>query len=158
MRDIAALAAAVQCCGEWLPQFQRREYPKAFQKYREIYGPRFAAEVRGCEEDLGKLEQLANELLDALEQGWKAERFWNRSAARADQRHMIIVFFSPMLLEEKDPLCGRLAGMIRQCWADRWPKDEYHLTTYEVLQNGFRNAIFGIDLAGKHLDPSKDRK
>ena len=158
MRDIAALAAAVQCYKEWLPRFQRREYPKAFRSYCEIYGARFAAEVRGCEGDLAKLEQLADELLNALEQGWKAERFWNRSAARADQRHMIIVFFSPMLMEEKEPMCGRLAGMIRQRWAERWPKDEYHLTTYEVIRNGFRNAIFGIDLAGKHIDPDKDRK
>lgn len=158
MTRVDELCAAVQCCKEWLPKFQRREYPGAFRKYREIYGPRFAAAVRECDGDLGKLEQLADAFLDGLESGWKAERFWNRSAARADQRHMVIVFFSPMLMEEQDPLCSRLAGMIRQRWADRWPKDEYHLTTYEVIQSGFRNVVFGIDLAGKHIDPDKDRK
>jgi len=158
MSDIAALAAAVQSYKEWLPRFQRREYPGAFRKYRETYGPLYAAAVRECDGDLEKLEQLADDILDALEAGWKAERFWNRSAARADQRHMVIVFFSPMLMEEQDPLCGRLAGMIRQRWADRWPKEEYHLTTYEVLRDGFRNVIFGIDLTGKHFNPDRDRK
>ncbi|MBQ7778704.1 MAG: hypothetical protein IJ396_07320 [Oscillibacter sp.] len=158
MSRMDELCAAVRASKEWLPGFSRREYPRVFAKYRETYGPRFAAAVRECDGDLVKLEQLANAFLDGMEAGWKAERFWNRSAARADQRHMLIVFLSPMLMEERDPMCSRLAGMLRQCWAERWPKDAYQLTTYEVIQNGFRNAIFGIDLAGKHLDPEKDRK
>lgn len=158
MTRVDELCAAVQAPKEWMRGFNRREYPGIFRKYRETYGPVYAAAVRGCEGDLEKLERLADDILDGLENGWKRQRFWNRTAARTDERQMVIVFLSPMLMEESDPMCGRLAGMLRQRWADRWPRDEYHLTTFEVIQGGFRNAIFGIDLAGKHIDPDRDRK
>ena len=59
------------------------------------------------------------------------------------------------LLEQPDARCGRLAGMLRQRWADRWPKLEYRITTYEVLCTGFRTSILGIDVTGSPLDPNR---
>ena len=112
------------------------------------------AETEG---DLTALEALANDILDALEAAWKRRVFWNRSAVRVEEKQVIVSFLSPMLLDQPDPLCGRLAGMLRQGWAERWPKDSYQITTAEVLQKGFRNTIFGIDLEGKHLDRERDR-
>ena len=82
----------------------------------------------------------------------------SRKAVRVSEKQVIVNFLSPMLLDQPDVQCGRLAGALRQGWADRWPKDEYHLTTYEVIQSGFRFAIMGIDLERKHLDPRKDRR
>ena len=151
------LCAAVWETSEWLPRFRRREYPQAFREYQERFSPLYARAVGETEGDLTALEGLANAILDELEAGWKRRRFWGRSAVRVEEKQMIVDFLSPMLLEEPEPLCGRLAGMLRQGWADRWPKDAYQITTVEVLQNGFRNSILGIDLSGKHLDPAKDR-
>ena len=94
--------------------------------------------------------------MDTLEAAWKKQRFWNRTAVRIDEKRVIVTFLAPMLLEEPDPMCGRLAGMLRQGWADRWPKEAYQMTTYAVLKSGFRNTILGIDLERKHLDPKKD--
>ena len=74
------------------------------------------------------------------------------AAVRVEEKQMIVDFLSPMLLEEPEPLCGRLAGMLRQGWADRWPKDAYQITTFEVLQKGFRNTILGIDLGDKYAN------
>ena len=154
---IEELCAAVWEVPAWLPRFRRKEYPKAFQEYQDRFGPLYAQAVAEAGGDLAALEQLANEILDALEAGWKRRRFWDRSAVRVEEKQVIVSFLSPMLLEQPDPLCGRLAGLLRQGWADRWPKDAYQMTTAEVLQKGFRNSILGIDLEGKHLDRERDR-
>lgn len=157
MPKIDELCAAVWEAPEWLPRFRRQEYLKAFREYQEKFAPLYAQAVRETEGDLEALERLSNEILDGLEDGWKRQRFWNRTAVQVDEKQCVVKFLSPMLLEQPDPLCGRLAGMLRQNWADRWPKDSYQITTAEVLQNGFRNSILGIDLLSKHLDGKRDR-
>lgn len=146
------LCAAVQAAKEWLPRFRKNEYAKAMREYRACFGPAYVRAVKETEGDLAKLEDLANGILDELEAGWKRRRFWDRSAVRVEEKQMIVDFLSPMLLEEPEPLCGRLAGMLRQGWADRWPKDAYQITTFEVLQKGFRNTILGIDLGDKYAN------
>ena len=149
---IDELCAAVQAAKEWLPRFRKNEYAKAMREYRECFGPAYVRAVKETEGDLAKLEDLANCILDELEAGLKRRRFWDRSAVRVEEKQMIVDFLSPMLLEEPEPLCGRLAGMLRQGWADRWPKDAYQITTFEVLQKGFRNTILGIDLGDKYAN------
>ena len=149
---VEELCAAVWEAKAWLPRFRKNEYAKAMREYRECFGPGYVRAVKETEGDLTKLEDLANGILEELEAGWKRRRFWERSAVRVEEKQMIVDFLSPMLLEEPDPLCGRLAGMLRQGWADRWPKDAYQITTFEVLQKGFRNSILGIDLGGKYSD------
>ena len=151
------LCAAVWEAPDWLARFRRREYPQAFQEYQERFGSLYAQAVEETEGDLTALEGLANDILDELEAGWKRRRFWNRTAVRVEEKQVIVSYLSPMLLELPDPLCGRLAGMLRQGWADRWPKDAYQITTFEVLQKGFRNSILGIELPDKFLDPTRDR-
>ena len=146
------LCAAVWEAPDWLARFRRREYPQAFQEYQERFGSLYAQAVEETEGDLTALEGLANDILDELEAGWKRRRFWNRGAVRVEEKQVIVSFLSPMLLELPDPLCGRLAGMLRQGWVDRWSKDAYQITTFEVLQKGFRNSILGIDLGGKYSD------
>ena len=151
------LCAAVWEAKEWLPRFRRNEYAKALREYQERFGPLYVRAVAETEGDLTALEALANDILDALEAAWKRRVFWNRSAVRVEEKQAIVNFLSPMLLDQPDPLCGRLAGMLRQGWAERWPKDSYQITTAEVLQKGFRNSILGIDLEGKHLSRERDR-
>ena len=157
MAKTSELCAAVWEAPDWLSRFRRQEYLRAFQEYQKRFAPLYAQAVGETEGDLAALERLANDILDALEAGWKRRRFWNRSAARVEEKQVIVSFLSPMLLEEPDPLCGRLAGMLRQGLADRWPKDAYQITTFEVLQKGFRNSILGIDLGDKYMDLTRRR-
>ena len=152
-----ALCAAIWGARDWLDHFTRREYPEHFKLYMERYGEIYAQAVRDADVDEEKLKALANAILDGLEAGWKRQWFWNRSAVRIDEKQVVVNYLSPMLMELPDPKCGRLAGMLRPCWVERWPKDAYQMTTYAVLKNGFKNSILGIDLAGKHLNPDKDR-
>ena len=157
MAKTSELCAAVWEAPDWLPRFRRQEYPQAFQEYQKRFAPLYAQAVEETEGDLTALEGLANDILDELEAGWKRRRFWNRTAVRVEEKQVIVSYLSPMLLELPDLLCGRLAGMLRQGWADRWPKDAYQITTFEVLQKGFRNSILGIELPDKFLDPTRDR-
>ena len=157
MAKTSELCAAVWEAPDWLPRFRRQEYPQVFQEYQKRFAPLYAQAVEETEGDLTALEGLAKDILDELEAGWKRRRFWNRTAVRVEEKQVIVSYLSPMLLELPDPLCGRLAGMLRQGWADRWPKDAYQITTFEVLQKGFRNSILGIELPDKFLDPTRDR-
>lgn len=152
-----ALCAAIREAKPWMDRFTRRGYPDAFRDYREQFGPLYAQAVREADGDEARLLELARAIVDELAAGWKRTRFWNRGAVRVSEKQMMVNYFSPMLLDLPDPMCGRLAGMVRQEWADRWPSDAYHITTYEVIRSGFRFAIMGIDLERKHLDPEKDR-
>ena len=118
---------------------------KAFQRYREQYGSAYEQMLQICtDEDM--LQSAADWLLTEMEKGWKQQRFWNRTAARLDQKQMIIVYLSPMLLAMENPAGVRFAQVLRDAWAQRWPKDSYQMVPFEKLVKGFRNAIFGIEL------------
>ena len=58
------------------------------------------------------------------------------------------------LLELPEPGCRRLAEVLRDRWAARWPKDSYHIVEAAELQKGFRYTIMGIEVS---LPKRKDR-
>lgn len=152
------LLAAVREAPDWMDKFNRKEYEKAFKTYGERFGPLYTQTVQATGGEESALTALTGELLDELESGWKRQRIWNRSAVRVNEKQMMVSFLSPMLLDQEEPLCARLAELLRDGWAARWPKDAYGITTYARLKRGFRNAILGIDLANRHLDPERDRE
>ena len=152
--NVDALCAAIWEADDWLKQFNRAGYEEAFRRYQERFGPLYAQAVREAE-DVEGLQKLAAAMLDALERRWR-KRLLGRGAQMADERQAVVCYLSPMLLEEPDPLCARFAGVLRQSWADRWPKQEYYITTYEVLRTGFRTSILGIDLTGSRFDPNRN--
>lgn len=139
------LLLAIQDSETWLELFDRRTYKKAFQKYREQFSAAFGEMFRICSTE-EMLRSAADWMLTELEKGWKRQRFWNRSAARLDQKQMMIVYLSPMLLAMEDPVGAHFAELLRDTWAARWPKDAYEITSFEKLGKGFHNAIFGIEL------------
>ncbi|MDD3346504.1 hypothetical protein [Oscillibacter sp.] len=125
----------------WLRRFQRRQYRDAFLAYTERFGPLYASAVtqRGA-------AALAAALLDEMEKGWAQRRFWNRGAAQAEEKQMLVMYLTPMLLGLSAPGCADLAQSLHDGWIARRPKDEYQLATYAEIQSGFRNAILGIDI------------
>lgn len=150
------LLDAVQTGRTWLDRFTRREYPKAFKEYVERFAPAYVEAVRSAAGDEESLWALADGFLDGLAEGWKRQRFWNRSAVKVNEKQMMVDYLSPMLLGLEETDCPRFAEVLRERWAARWPKDEYQLASYEALRGGFRNSILGIDFAGKHLDREND--
>lgn len=148
------LLAAVQTGREWMDRFTRKEYTRAFREYTQRFGPLYMEAVRAAgEKGLGA---LAGSLLDGLEEGWKRQRFWNRAAVRATEKQMMVTYLSPMLLGLEEPGCQRLAELLRDGWAARWPKDAYGITDYKTIRGGFRNVILGVDLGSLNRDPEDD--
>ena len=127
------LLRAIQENQRWLAQFNRREYAGAFQTYVKQYGPRYMAAVQSAGE--GALPAMAAALLDHLETGWLACRPWRRSAARGADKQMLALYLSPMLLKEE--------------WRARRPGDSYETVAYREIQEGFRNAIMGIEIPSR---------
>ena len=143
-RTAAALLAAVQGGREWMDHFNRKEYVPSFREYTSRFGPLYMEAVRAAGE--AELTVLAEELLDGLEAGWRAQRFWNRSAVRTMEKQMMVTYLSPMLLGLEEPNCRRLAELLRDGWAVRWPKDAYGIADFKTIRGGFRNVILGVDI------------
>ena len=145
---VEELCAAVQEAPYYMERFTRRAYTGAFRAYTERFGPVYMAAAQEAGEAPGGLQALAGQLMDALESGWKRQRFWNRSVVQAREKQMVVAYLSPMLLGLEEPLCRELAGALRDEWSRRRPKDGYQITTYAQLQAGFRNTILGLDVSG----------
>lgn len=150
------LLAAVQGGDAWLERFTRRDYAGAFKEYTERFGPAYMEAARAAGGEEAALQALAEELLDALEAGWKRRRFWDRATAKINDKQMLVEYLSPMLLGLEEPGCRRLAELVRDRWAARWPKDAYQAASYAKLMGGFRYAILGFELPKSFTDPDGD--
>lgn len=135
------LLASIQEREPWLRDFGRQTYRDAFRSYTERFGPLFMEAVRNQDP-----ADLAKALLDGLDAGWRAQRFWRRGVVRAEEKQMVVVYLSPMLLGLEEAGCQSLAQALMEQWAARWPGDRYTMAPYDQIQAGFRNAIMGIEL------------
>ena len=135
------LLASIQEREPWLRDFGRQTYRDAFRSYTERFGPLFMETVRNQDP-----ADLAKALLDGLDAGWRAQRFWRRGVVRAEEKQMVVVYLSPMLLGLEEAGCQSLAQALMEQWAARWPGDGYRMAPYDQIQAGFRNAIMGIEL------------
>lgn len=151
----AELFDAVRKGGPWLERFNRREYPEAFREYMERFGPAYRTALGEAGEDEAALQALADRFLDELEAGWRRQRIWNRAAAKANEKQMLVEYLSPMLLELEAP-GPRFAAVLRDRWAARWPKNVYYTASYAKIRRGFRNVILGIELGDRQRDPEED--
>lgn len=139
------LLLAIRESEAWLDLFKKRFYRKAFKKYRDRFEPAFEETFRICSDE-PMMQNVAEWMLTELEKGWKRQRFWNRSAVRGDEKQMVIVYLSPMLLAMENPTGPRFAKLLRDNWAARWPKDSYEIASFEILMKGFNASILGVDL------------
>ena len=135
-----ALLSAVQEKTAWLERFTRTEYAKAVQDYKTRYGAAVRTAIRDAD---GNPDALASALCDALSAGWKREAFWKRTSRRFDEKRMIFLYLSPMLLEIGE---GDFARTLQAEWARRYPKDAYKIVPWEKLQSGFRLTIMGFEV------------
>lgn len=135
------LLASIQEREPWLRDFGRQTYRDAFRSYTERFGPLFMEAVRNQDP-----ADLAKALLDGLDADWRAQRFWRRGVVRAEEKQMVVVYLSPMLLGLEEAGCQSLAQALMEQWAARWPGDGYRMAPYDQIQAGFRNAIMGIEL------------
>ena len=138
------ITAAIQEGRPYLDRFMRREYEKAFRAYEKAYwGPCLQA-LDAAREDL---PALAEQVLDELQEGRRRTRFWNRGAQSFDEKHTVIKYLAPMLLEHGEEA---FAQLLKDAWCHRWPKDPYEQTSFGELRKGFVNVILGIQLKDKN--------
>lgn len=141
--SVERLAAAIRET-YYLKLFDRHQYAKAFQEFMDRFGPLYREEILSAGEE--GMAPLAKALMDELENGWRRQRFWNRSAAQVNEKQMLVTYLSPMLLGLEPPLCTAFAKALRDEWGSRRPKDTYRIASYTTLSKGFRNTIMGIDV------------
>ena len=103
------LLASIQEREPWLRDFGRQTYRDAFRSYTERFGPLFMEAVRNQDP-----ADLAKALLDGLDAGWRAQRFWRRGVVRAEEKQMVVVYLSPMLLGLEEAGCQSLAQARRR--------------------------------------------
>ncbi|MBE6995478.1 MAG: hypothetical protein E7429_01920 [Ruminococcaceae bacterium] len=139
------MLAAIRCV-DFLKRFDGREYGRAYKEYVQTYGAVYAEAVNAAAESEDGLNGLTEDLLNGLEAVWKKERFWNRSAAKANHKQMLVFYLSPMLLGLEVPGCAEFAELLRDGWAARWPRDAYQVADQKTIKKGFHNVILGVDL------------
>ena len=140
------LLSAIRERKPWLERFTRTEYETAFAEYQTRYGVLWKGAVRNAGDDASA---LADELLDEIATGWASERFWKRSARRFEEKQMVFLYLSPMLLELGEEA---FATSLRDAWRQRWPKDAYEVVTWRKLKKGFRLTIMGIAVGQQDED------
>ena len=121
------LLAALTDNGKWLEGFTRLGYESTFREYCNRFTPDYLAAVREAGES--ELPALADSLLDALEAQWKQARFWNRTTVRGETKQVVVGYLTPMLMADQE--LRPFAGVLRDRWDLRWPKDVYHAAGYE---------------------------
>ena len=145
---IEQLLEAIQKGKPWLDSFTRYGYREAFDRYCAKYEMIYRAALANSESPAA----LAQQIVQGIEDSWKKERIWNRSAARVNDKMVLIDYLTPMLLSSKDAKCRDLAEVLCQCWNRRWPENVYQIASFETLLHGFRHTILGIDFENKHID------
>jgi hypothetical protein len=149
------LLDAVRDTDGWMARFTLTEYSGAFREYTERFGPLYMEAVRGAD---GQLEPLAEEWLRGLEAEIARQRFWNRTVFRSNVKMVVIQYLSPMLIGLEEPSCKRLAELLRQGWAARWPKEAYKIASYRTLLKGFRYTLLGFDLTRQRSDMEEEEE
>lgn len=151
--NIQELSPAIQRTRPYLERFTSYDYPKAFEAYETQFSSAFAQAAREADDPAA----LAGALLDEVESGWKHRHFWERGAVRVDEKRMLTVYLTPMLLRGEEPRCTALAEALQVGWRNRWPDDPYETASYEELRGGFRRVILGIELPDREERRKKDR-
>lgn len=139
------LMLALSDNARWLERFTRLGYESAFREYCLLYTQDYLAAVRDAGDN--GLPALADDLLDAAEAKWKQARFWNRSVARSETKQVIVSYLTPMLMAA--PELRSFAGVLRDRWNRRWPKDIYHAAGYERIRKGFKLKVLGFEIPEK---------
>lgn len=148
---MSSLANAIIKGKSWIQRFTRYEYRDAFKEYKEQHFSDCYTEISGSDD----LKELALCLTEELDASVARMFFLNRAGARVDIKMMIVSFFVPMLLENKE--CLSFCEIFRDTWNERKPEDKFEISDYEKILNGFRHSILGIDLERKHFSREKDR-
>ena len=134
------LIGAVSDSRTWLGRFNRTEYKEAFREFADRYSPACLDALR----EQGP-EAVSGSVLEGLGEAQRRERIWNRSALRFNQRQMLVVFVTPMLLELGEE-GRRLAELLRDGWEQQRPGERYAIASFQELNDGFYDRILGIDL------------
>ena len=100
------------------------------------------------------LPALADSLLDDLEAQWKQARFWNRTTVRGETKQVVVGYLTPMLMADRE--LRPFAGVLRDRWNLRWPKDVYHAAGYERICKGFKLRILGFEVPEKKKEAPLD--
>lgn len=136
------LLKAVHGCRPWLDGFNRMKYKGYFERYLSLY----KWSLVNIPNDPVILGSMASSFVDEIAEAIKAEHFWNRSAAFADDKTMLIVYFSPMLLASENEVSRQFAYCVCEAWNKKYPKDTYQVADFDTIMSGFTNTIMGIKM------------
>ena len=115
-------------------------YPAAYAAYAEKFAPLFSQAVQESDD----ISELAERLLDELAEDVKKQSIFARGRVRGDQKMILAVYLSPMLLASPESKCRELAQTLCDQWKKRYPKDAYCLAKYERIAGGFHRKILGF--------------
>ena len=116
-----------------LNQFKKATYSGTFESYCcQLEGP--MAYLGDTEE----MEQLAEMILDRLEQNWNEEK---RKIPFFTDQILISVYLMPALVYTQYTDAKEFAEIFRSAWKQRYPKNVFEIGTYEQICHGFEKRF-----------------
>lgn len=124
----------------YLDGFNRKRYAGLCDEYMEMSRP-FFEELERC----GDIDTAAEELvawMDGRVKGlFKQRKF-------CDLQYFLLVFAAPAALERHSEAADAFAEAVRAKWSLRHPDMPYECASFEKLNSGFSNKIFGFSVGG----------
>lgn len=130
---------------KWIKRFTRHEYKKAFSDYCQCFGPIYWEAIQAAQDD-SALQSLVDRILDEKVRLSRKQRLWNRPVANLQEKQMVVLYLSPMLLSMNDSACICFAKMLQSAWKKRWPKQAYEIGDFTTISKSFNDTIYGTDL------------
>lgn len=133
-----------------LEQFNREHYKESFDEYctdcAEVFEELTALGDAAGDGAYSLYLDIAGRLIDELEARWASEARNKRlrELLKEKDKTLIAVFLVPAALAYGER-CAAFADALCLVWNERYPKDRFHVGTFEDIAAGFSRRIKWFD-------------
>ena len=129
---------------------KKHDYDKRFDEYSAQYVGLMNDMQRLVntvlpEEQKKALEFIGSSFMDELQRVWEENRANGR--AREMDRMTIVIYLIPLIRLQGYEWCDDVCLAIRDEWVKRYPKEIFHLASYDDIAGGFRKRLCFITTA-----------
>ncbi len=136
-----------------LKNFRKRRYEDFFLNYRssmrdvyELFNTLYR-ETEDKEERDDKMNAAALDLVKWAQNTYESTGWFNREQKLIDMQCMMVFYVFPGILSNANEEDRLMTDIIIAQWKSAFPKSNINAATFEEINGGFKDSIFGMALA-----------